>query len=496
MDDKNDSRKFPKGWVWTRLENITDIILGQSPPSSTYNLDKMGLPFYQGKAEFGEIYPAPVKWCSKPKKVAEKGDVLISVRAPVGPTNICPEQSCIGRGLAAIRPLGNMHSLFILYLIRSCENKLISKKTGTTFDAITGDRLRKFEIPLPPLPEQHRIVAKIEELFTKLDAGMVELKKVRSQLKLYRLAVLKYAFEGRITEEWRETHKDKLESASVLLEKIKEERKKKLGKKYKELPPLDTSNLPDVPDGWVWTRVNELFDVSYGLAEPLRKTVSDNKNDIPVIRIANITAYGTLDLSELKYFPLEIEQKRKLKLHKGDVLFNWRNSPKWLGKSAVFDQENEFVNASFLLRLRPYVIGYSKFATAWINHLRLTGYFLTKIENAVNQANFNANKTKQVEISFPPLPEQNKIMEEIEQRFSVADEVEKVIEQSLKKAERLRQSILKRAFEGKLVPQDPSDEPAEKLLELIKAEKAKKEAEKKAKKRRERKVNPRQMRLI
>ncbi len=107
----------PKGWLLTNLESISEIILGQSPPSSTYNENGEGLPFYQGKLEFGEIYPIPQKWCSSPKKIAEKGDVLISVRAPVGPTNVCPGKSCIGRGFAAIRGIGGISPFFILYLI-------------------------------------------------------------------------------------------------------------------------------------------------------------------------------------------------------------------------------------------------------------------------------------------------------------------------------------------------------------------------------------------
>lgn len=116
MEDR--LNELPKGWVWTQLGEITEIILGQSPPSATYNENGIGLPFYQGKLEFGNIYPSPKKWCSAPKKIAEEGDVLISVRAPVGPTNICPEKSCIGRGLAAIRGLGGIKSYFILYLMR------------------------------------------------------------------------------------------------------------------------------------------------------------------------------------------------------------------------------------------------------------------------------------------------------------------------------------------------------------------------------------------
>ena len=123
--------ELPDGWVQTTLAEISEIILGQSPPSSTYNSDGKGLPFYQGKLEFGETYPTPQKWCTAPKKIAEKGDIFISVRAPVGPTNVCPEKSCVGRGLAAIRGLSGIEPFFILYLMRTYENVLVGKGAGT-----------------------------------------------------------------------------------------------------------------------------------------------------------------------------------------------------------------------------------------------------------------------------------------------------------------------------------------------------------------------------
>lgn len=262
--------ELPDGWVWARLEDIADIILGQSPPSSTYNEDGNGLPFYQGKLEFGKTYPTPRKWCTSPKKIAEKGDVLISVRAPVGPTNICPETSCIGRGLSAIRGLGGIETLFILYLMRSFENVIAGKGTGTTFKAITGNQLRYLDIPLPPLAEQHRIVAKIEELFTKLNAGVESLEKAKAQLKRYRQSVLKAVVEGKLTEEWRVAYKGELEPASVLLERILKERREKWEaeqlaqmkakgkmpkddswkKKYKEPASPKNPRFTKLPEGW------------------------------------------------------------------------------------------------------------------------------------------------------------------------------------------------------------------------------------------------------
>lgn len=105
---------LPRGWAKTNLTKIAEIIMGQSPPSSTYNSSGIGLPFFQGKADFGRLYPVARKYCSEPKKNALPGDILISVRAPVGPTNLCQEKSCIGRGLAALRPNGAVITKYML----------------------------------------------------------------------------------------------------------------------------------------------------------------------------------------------------------------------------------------------------------------------------------------------------------------------------------------------------------------------------------------------
>ncbi|NRR92389.1 restriction endonuclease subunit S [Winogradskyella undariae] len=163
---------------------VTELIMGQSPPSNTYNREKIGLPFYQGKKEFGELYPTVEKWCSKPNKIAESGDVLLSVRAPVGPTNLAFEKCCIGRGLASIRPnLDLIETKFLLYYFQNFELEISSKGQGSTFKAISGKELRNLQIPLPPLPEQQRIVAKLDGLFAKIDKaiGLLEANILHTQ---------------------------------------------------------------------------------------------------------------------------------------------------------------------------------------------------------------------------------------------------------------------------------------------------------------------------
>ena len=157
------------------LGEIATIIAGQSPPGSTYNESGLGLPFFQGKADFGKTHPVARKWCVAPKKIAEVGDILISVRAPVGPTNIAGERCCIGRGLAAIRPDETIALRdFVHWVIKHRESELVAKGQGSTFVAIGQKDLNSLTIPLPPLDEQRRIAtilsraARIERLRARI----------------------------------------------------------------------------------------------------------------------------------------------------------------------------------------------------------------------------------------------------------------------------------------------------------------------------------------
>ncbi len=150
--------EIPKDWEIVRLGNCADIIMGQSPPSFTYNTEGKGLPFLQGCAEFGETYPKPTVYCSNPIKVAEANDILLSVRAPVGEVNIAPFKCCVGRGLSAIRTKEDrLHYLFLFYYLK-LNSKVFEKiATGSTFKAIKKNDIENYLIPLPPLEEQKKI---------------------------------------------------------------------------------------------------------------------------------------------------------------------------------------------------------------------------------------------------------------------------------------------------------------------------------------------------
>jgi len=156
------------------LQSVCEVIAGQSPPSSSYNQNGKGMPFFQGKADFGELNPTVRYWCIAPKKISLKDDILFSVRAPVGPTNVNTIEACIGRGLSAIRCGKEISMKYLLHFFRANESKIAALGTGSTFKAITIKELKQLQVPLPPLSEQRRIAG----ILDKADA----LRKLTRQL--------------------------------------------------------------------------------------------------------------------------------------------------------------------------------------------------------------------------------------------------------------------------------------------------------------------------
>ena len=454
------------------------VIQGQSPPSETYNADGVGLPFLQGKAEFGPMYPKAVKWCAAPKKVAEPEDVLISVRAPVGPTNLCAVRSCIGRGLAAIRTRTDMPSRFFLYALRASEEELRSKSTGTTFQAIRGDDLRSHSIGLPPLPEQRRIVAEIEKQFTRLDAAEAALRRAEANLKRYRASVLKAACEGKLapTEaELAEAEGRDYEHAEQLLERIRAERRarwasqEKRRGKYKEPVAPDTSDLPELPEGWAWATVDQLI-----LKSPqngIYKPKSLYGDGIPILRIEDYQDFHLKTYDQLQRLRITAEEASTYGLAANHLIINRVNSPSHLGKTLLVpDHFSPAVFESNMMRVIPSRFMVPPFLAHYLRspegRVRLTSH----AKWAVNQASINQSDVCTTPVPVPPFHEQHRIIAEVERSLSIIQQSVTAVEASLKRVERLRQSILKQAFAGQLVPQDPDDEPVSVLLERIREE--------------------------
>ncbi len=502
MANKNKINKhtklLPRGWMWIKFENIAGINPRFDKEGITQDIEVTFLPMRCVEELTGKIDLSITKKLSKVIKgytPFKDGDLLFAKITP-----------CMENGKIAIAE--NLHNglgfgstefhvirlpeifpkkLFFYYMIQDefrKEAKRAMKGTAGQLRVPTN-YLRHLKIPLPPLPEQHRIVAKIEELFAKLDAGVEALKKIKKQIKQYRQAVLKFAFEGKLTEEWRRENKDKLEAVSILLEKIKKERKKQQGKKYKELPPVDTpafpsgrSKLPNLPEGWVWTNIVGIGEVVTGTTPSKSKREYYGK-DFPFYKPTDLNDGYYVTKSQDNLSKKGIEKARLLPPN--SVLVTCIGTIGKTGFIRVAGASNQQINA---------IVPQKSVLPEYVYFICISPQFQKSIidnASATTLPILNKSKFENLTIPLPPLPEQHKIVEKIEKRFAMADEIEKVVEQSLKQAERLHQSILKRAFEGKLVTQNPLEPPASELLKRIKAEKERLKREKKVGKKRKKK---------
>ncbi|MBI5571285.1 MAG: restriction endonuclease subunit S [Desulfomonile tiedjei] len=444
------------GWQKATLAEVAEIIMGQSPSSQYYNSDGEGLPFFQGKAEFGELYPKPVKWCSKPNKVAQKDDILMTVRAPVGPTNLAITECCIGRGLAAIRPRNGVSSRYVLYYLRSIESGIDALGTGTTFKAISGGILRSIPIPIAPAAQQERIVAEIEKQFSRLDEAVANLKRVKANLKRYKAAVLKAAVEGKLTEDWRKQHPD-VEPAGKLLERILTERCVKWSGRgeYKDPAKPDTSNLPSLPEKWTWASIDQLTShITSGSRDWTRYYGCGSGTFI----LAQNVRLMRLDLSERQAVdpPKTDAETARTRVSIGDLLVTIVGAKTGEVCRIPMEMVDHFVCQSVAL-LRPLMSASAKFMELYLASPENGQAQWKHYIYGQGRPHLSFEQLKMTAIALPPLAEQQQIVAEVERRLSVIEELEAAVEANLTRADRLRQSILSQAFSGRLLRQDMRD---------------------------------------
>lgn len=391
--------------VTEKLKDCCTIIAGQSPESKYYNTTGEGLPFFQGKADFGELYPAIRVYCSQPTKIAEKDDILLSVRAPVGPTNLAPCKVCIGRGLTAIRPSEVLLTRYVLLFFRYFEAQLASKGTGTTFKAITQDVIKNLEIPIPPLPEQERIVARIEELFSQLDAGVETLEKTKAQLAVYRQAVLKEAFNSAEVD------------CKMLL-----------------IAEILTKTRKGMSTGPFGTMIKK----------------SDHKaTGVPMLGIENIGRGQFVDGNKIYVTAEKAEELKAFSLRAGDIIISRSGT---VGEICAVPERAEGSLLSTNL-MRVSLDNTMIRSDYFIALFQSKGIVLDQIKELCKGSTrdfLNQTILKQIVFPVPSMEKQEEIVSIIEARMSVCDSIEQTVDIALQQAEVMRQSILKDAFEGRL----------------------------------------------
>lgn len=460
---------IPISWYWVTLADVGNVITGNTP--STKDLMNYGnaIPFVKPPELLDKgIRSAPEGLSEKGLKTARSlpiGAVLVSCIGGLGKTGISKVPIAFNQQINAIVFNENVIPEYGFYYLQTLKEWLHSVASATTLPIVNKGKFQRAPIPIAPYNEQKRIVAEIEKQFSRLDEAVAALKRIQANLKRYKASVLKAAVEGKLTEQWRKEHPD-VEPASELLKRILAERRQKWEedyvkkieaahghtpkddswkKKYKEPTPLDTSNLPILPKGWVWVQLQKVFDViTDGDHQPPPQT----NEGIPFLVIGNVRT-GKLDFANTRFVSKEYYENilEDRIPRRGDILYTVVGS---YGIPVLVDTDKNFCVQRHIAIFKP-----SQFVDRrFLYHILQSNYVFTQ---ATKCATGTAQKTvplsglRAILIPFPSLKEQKNIVEKVESRLSVAEEIEAAIEVNTRRAERLRQSILKKAFEGNLV---------------------------------------------
>jgi len=437
------------------LGNVADFEMGQAPPGTECNKDGEGTLFVKA-GEFGDLYPIEREWTTKPLKHGKRGDVFICVvGATAGKLNLGTD-CAIGRSVAAIRPRPTLETRYLYYQLQPWVLKLRAASAGSAQGVISKKQLAEVPVTVPAIDEQRRIVAEIEKQFSRLDEAVANLKRVKAKLKRYGAAVLKAAVEGRLvpTEAELARRDDRsYETGTQLLQRILETRRSQWkGKgKYKEPAAPDVTDLPDLPEGWVWASLDDIAcDSGYGTSQ---KCSYENTGPA-VLRIPNVQN-GSLDLRDLKFAPSGFEVAPPDEIKVGDMLVIRTNGSKSLiGRAAVVlaNPPRAISFASYLIRFRLVAVDT---LSSWVSVVWQTGRMRSWIESraatSAGQHNISMSVLATATVPIPPLAEQHRIVAEVDRRLSILGEVQAEVETNLTRGERLRHAVLSAAFIGSAI---------------------------------------------
>lgn len=490
----NKTQNLPDGWISTTLEYAVEIHDNlREPVNSEERSKRTGpYPYYGATGQVG--------WIDGFK---QDGEYVLLGEDGAPFFDLVKEKAYLVSGKCWV----NNHAHVLKGRNGLCLNKYLLHSlnqtnyrgyaNGTTRLKLTQSAMRGLPINLAPLNEQRRIVAKIEELFSELDNGVASLKTAKEQLKVYRQAVLKHAFEGKLTAKWRAQNADKLETPEQLLARIQTERETRYQQQLEEwkeavkhweasgkqgkkptkpkepeqvsLVELSSKHyLSEMPKQWVCLKAEHLCDFITKGTTPEKSELLSGKGDIPFIKVYNLTKNGRLDFTiEPTFIKNGIHQNflARSKVYPNDVLMNIVGPP--LGKvSIVPNTFNEWnINQAIAIYRSHFLL--PKFLAEFLLFEKTVNFMMSQSKATAGQFNLTLEICRELPIPVPSQAEQIELVKKLEEKLSNLDAVATSIDEQLEKAETLRQSILKKAFSGQLVPQDANDEPASELLKKV-----------------------------
>ena len=492
---------FPSGWQSAKLGALCE-------PSQYGYTAKAGA---SGNIRFlrtTDITSGPIEWSSVPfcdtddatreKYLLRDGDIVISRAGSVGFSCLIrqPSPSVFASYLIRFRPLIDADYFKYFLLTPNYWNAIAEQSLGIAVQNVNASNLSEITVSVAPAAEQTRIVAKLEELLSDLDAGVAELKVAQKKLARYRQSLLKSAVEGALTAAWRAQHTP-TESGAQLLKRILTERRarweaKQLAKfkEHSKTPPKDwqknypepvqpdTTGLPQLPEGWVWASVDQL---SESVRNGLSKTPNTQERGFRILKI-NAVRSMSVNFNAVKHIEINSAEASDYWVESGDVLATrYNGSVDLLGVFGMVREVKErTLHPDKLIRMKP-ILGAG--LGAWMevcgNVGRSRQHLVSRVKTTAGQTGISGEDLKKTPIPLPPALEQEVVIAGLDECLQAIHELEQPVELGLKQSTAQRYNILRSAFAGQLVPQDPNDEPASVLLERIRVERVSRVAVKK-----------------
>jgi type I restriction enzyme, S subunit len=493
---------LPAQWMPTTIGAIYKVIGGGTPSTSHDEYWGGDIPWITSADIKG------VRRLNISRYVTDKGiqqsatnkvpprTLLVVTRVGLGKIAISDGPICFSQDLQGLVQDPNLIlPEYALYYLSFALERLKFEGRGTTISGLTKKQLKDTVFPLAPFKEQIRIVAKIEELFSELDKGVQNLETARQQLKVYRQAVLKHAFEGKFTEQWREENKDTLETGEQIAARLVDERKahyqqelvqyRAAIEKYEagasrgkrpprpnrppDLTKVEAADLPELPEGWIWLRFGELCSV-------IRNGIAQKPEGNTGEKIFRISAVRPMefDLNDVRHIANTSGEFDDYYLRTGDLVFTrYNGSRTYVGVCAEYKGDGSHLYPDKLIRTQLATsVTLSGYIEKAVNCGASRHFIERRIRTTAGQSGISGSDIRGIPIPLCSPREQAIIRDRIDSELSKVSKLLSEIDDQIIKAEALRYSILKRAFSGRLVPQDPNDEPASVLLERIKAERA------------------------
>ena len=503
----NSENELPLGWTTCTLREVTLPVSRIDPKDDpAQRIDYIDISAIDnvlnvvGSAKNYRVSDAP----SRARQIVNGGDILFATVRPylcnIARVPIKYHQQIASTGFSVLRAAKGIVPDFLFYkaISRDFVDALARVQYGVSYPAVKDEHVRDQVLFLPPTAEQRRIVAKLEGLFSELDNGVAMLKTAREQLGTYRQAVLKHAFEGKLTSHWREGNTDKLETAEQVLFRINRQRAarydqqirdwkdvvqaRQAGERSRKRPARPrharemaqasvstVDGLPRLPYGWQWVRLDSIAEVSGGL------TKNQKRHDLPrkmkYLRVANVYADKIL-IDDVREIGVTAEESRSVALEAGDLLIVEGNGSieqigrvaMWRGELPACGHQNHLIRVRLAIESDPRLV--LQFLLSPIGRDLI-------VKEASSTSGLHTLSISKVESLFVPVgsaAEESEVVFRVDAELSRIDKVVDEIKSQLAKSTVLRQSILKKAFSGELVPQDRCDEPASVLLDRIKAE--------------------------